>query len=340
MKDFAVGVDVGNYDTKSQNTITPSGYTDYISKPLMASEMLFYNGKYYVPSLEERLPYVMNKTQNDQALILTLFGIAKEILYYFRENPNYKGKIQSTAQLQEEVNNIETISLGVGLPPGHLDSLSEDTERYYLDTMGNGIKFSYKDNKLKDAVIEFNFKLNNFKIFPQDFSAVLMNDKLTIPSSFSKYVVIGVGGYTVDIIPVIDRQSNVERCTSLNLGTRPMYESIMNKVQAGTGISISERSIEDVLFNRPHILDDKVVNIIKDVAATHSSLIINRCHQTGIEFSENPIVFVGGGALLLRPFFESNELIKKCEFVDSVNGNAQHFAKFLVAGLKSSKKQD
>ncbi len=330
MKDFAVGVDVGNYDTKSQHTITPSGYSSYSNKPLMAKETLFYDGIYYVPSLEERLPYVMDKTANNQALILTLFGIAKEILYYFNNNPNYKDKLATHAELQEEIRKIESISIGVGLPPGHIDKLSENTEKYYNDVMKNGISFWYKNTSMED-IITFNFKLSKVKVFPQDFSAVLINKDLAIPTTYQKYVVVGIGGYTVDVVPVIGGESEATKCKSLNLGTRTMYEEIISKVLSATGTNITERSIEDVFFDRPNILDEEIVNIIKNVAEERSALIVNRCQQAGIEFSENPVVFVGGGSLLLKNYLTKNRLIKKSEFVESVYKNAENYAKFLQA---------
>ena len=76
---FYLGIDVGNYDTKSQHTTTPSGYDGPTpEKPLLAEEYLCYNGQYYV-STTTRFAYEKDKTRNERALILTLFAIANEI---------------------------------------------------------------------------------------------------------------------------------------------------------------------------------------------------------------------------------------------------------------------
>ena len=75
---MTIGVDVGNFDTKSKNTSTVSGYTVYESEQLLANKVLEYDGKYYVESIDNRLPFVEDKTAKDQCLILTLIAIAKE----------------------------------------------------------------------------------------------------------------------------------------------------------------------------------------------------------------------------------------------------------------------
>ena len=38
-----IGVDVGNFDTKTQNTVIPSGFVSYTDAPYKAKECLFLN---------------------------------------------------------------------------------------------------------------------------------------------------------------------------------------------------------------------------------------------------------------------------------------------------------
>ena len=38
--------------------------------------------------------------------------------------------------------------------------------------------------------------------------------------------------------------------------------------------------------------------------------------------SRIPVIFVGGGSILLRPFFEASPLVAKATFVDAANANA------------------
>ena len=82
-KQLIIGVDVGNYNTKSQNTVIPSGYEGpFLEATILGGYErgnLKWNGLYYIHS-SKRLPYLADKTKDDRCIILTLMSISKEIL--------------------------------------------------------------------------------------------------------------------------------------------------------------------------------------------------------------------------------------------------------------------
>ena len=168
-----VGVDVGNSDTKSQNTSIISGYQVYSTRPTIAKKILEYKGLFYVPSIEFRFPPKIDKTEDDHCLILALFSIGEEILY------TLKNKNVSTDKIQEEISKITSIKLGVGLPPGHMNNNgAENLSKYYKNALSDTIKFNY-------CGYDFSFVLDNIKVFPQDFVACYYQDnKLTIPKLY------------------------------------------------------------------------------------------------------------------------------------------------------------
>ena len=120
-KSFYVGLDVGNYSTKTSNTTTTSGYKQYAEKPYGAANILKYDGVYYVPTLKP-LSYLKDKTSNDRCLILSLLGIAQEILLAAKNEKD----------VQAAITDVTDLYLGVGLPPAHMSSLSENLENYYI----------------------------------------------------------------------------------------------------------------------------------------------------------------------------------------------------------------
>lgn len=309
----SIGVDVGNDSTKSQNTTTPSGYKKQTIKPGIADEWLYYKDMYYIPTTE-RFAYSMDKTENGHALILTLFAIAKEILYTV--NQKYEAK---TVSIQELVNQYHNINLGIGLPPGHFDSLSVKTKDYYQEVFKDGVEFVYND-------IQFKIYLKNLKIFPQDFMAVWKNPDSQIVKEYDKYYIIGIGGYTVDII-LYNGKVEPDNCRSLEMGTSVMYENIIKEVLKA-GVSVSADGVERVLRGKKHILSEEIVNIIKANAQTHTEAIIDACKTAKVTFSEAPVVFFGGGCLLLREYLEKNKDINVCEFIENVNANAYYYAMF------------
>lgn len=79
MEQTYIGVDVGNYDTKTALSSTPSGYSKSEDKPFGVKECIFYNGMYYAPS-ERRFPYTKDKTKDERAFILSLLELQRKLL--------------------------------------------------------------------------------------------------------------------------------------------------------------------------------------------------------------------------------------------------------------------
>lgn len=314
---ISIGVDVGNHGTKTQHTATPSGYKIQTMKPIMAEEWLFYEGEYYVVTTE-RFAYTMDKTENGHALILTLFGIAKEIIYMVEQTYEYKnGKVD----IQELVNRYHTINLGIGLPPGHFDNLARKTKTYYEEVFGDEIKFVYND-------INFRIHLNKLKIYPQDFMAVYKNPNSELAKNYDKYYIIGIGGYTVDIIEVNNNKVEPDSCRSLPMGTIVMYENMVKEVLKA-GVSVSHDGIERVLRGKQHILSDQVVEIIRKNAELHTAAIIDACKTANVKFAEAPVIFFGGGCLLLEEYLKNNKNIVKSEIIEDIHANAIYYAAFI-----------
>ncbi len=314
MDQMIFGIDVGNYNTKSQNTTMASGYEEYLSKPLLAERILEYEGKYYVPNIDNRIPYKIDKTENDQYLVLTLMSIAEEILFVLKRD----GKIQDA---QAEISKIKSIKLGVGLPPGHFNHYAKKTSDYYLDRMKSGISFRY-------AEYDFSFRLDKVRVMPQDVIAVYKNKQLEIPFKYDKYYIIGIGGGTVDLIPIIQKKPDVNNCYSLEEGTRIMYNHAIGEVQRHTGEMLTESDIESVLLGRPNVLPEDVVKIIKKAARDHTAKILDKCKQHGARLKMAPAVFFGGGCLLFKEYLEEKRggALSEFEILEDVNANAKNYA--------------
>ena len=310
MQTIKLGVDVGNYDTKTQNCTVASGYKKYDTKPEIATKILSYKGAYYVPDINERMPYVADKTQNDQCLILTLFGIAEELISVAREaNPK---------AIQEELNKYDHIKLGLGLPPGHFNALSKKTLDYYHEKLDGKIEFSYKK-------YNFAFEVDAIRLFPQDFVAVYKNQACETAKK-KRYYIVGIGGGTVDVVPVLNGQPDVNNCFSLEMGTRVMYRKICADVQRQFGEMLDESLVEDVLRGEDTVLPQKMKEVIIDDAKEHFDNIVNGCIQQGVKLSLYPTVFFGGGCLLLKNYIENDDKLTEAEIISDVHANAKAYA--------------
>ena len=319
----SIGIDVGNYDTKSQNTTTPSSFKTGHTKDLLSQESVFYNGVYYSVT-DARNNQQLDKTKNGYCIAISLFAIAKEIIWQLTEEykSSHNGNLPSNSYLQMSIDKISGITLGVGTPAGHYSALKAKMEDCYNTAFKNGIEFTYND-------FSFNLRLEKpVCVYPQDFAAVAFNDSVETVREFNEYYIIGIGGGTTDVIPVKDGIPQTDICRSLAAGTTIMYEYIISALQRETGKTMGYSSIESVLLERNNLIDEKRKEIIRRAYMDFINKMVDDLVHLGLDLESIPSVFVGGGALLMKPALEANSLFVKTEFVTDVRANAKYYASF------------
>lgn len=167
-----IGIDHGFKNMKTAHHVFPTALTKLAVRPDDLSEVIEYNGQYYTLN-GSALVSVDNhdKIQNLDFYILTLVAIAKEL-------KSRNGK-------QSHI-----IRIAAGLPQKWYLSQKQAFKKYL--SRESIVKFEYEGNKYK-------VEITNVNIFAQGYAAVL--PKLT--SYKGKYfVIVDIGGETVDIIPV------------------------------------------------------------------------------------------------------------------------------------------
>lgn len=322
---FILGVDVGNYDTKSQHTTAPSGFEGPTpEKPLLAGEYLEVNGKYYIPTTE-RFAYEKDKTRSERCLILTLFSIAKEIYYTVSKSR----EDLSHEDVQRLISNIKEIALGVGLPPTHYTKARiEELISYYKKHLGNGIHFVWND-------FDFNITMKKCRVYPQGGSAATEPENI-FRTKYPTYYVIDIGGYTVDVLKFTDNQID-GKWTSKEEGVLILFDDIVSKIQTNFDITLDNTLLEDILGGKETILPKEVLSFIYENVQNHANMIVDIARQLGVEFKAYPVLFGGGGSLLLHDFILKNDLINQNAtiFLSDPCANAKGYGRFLKQELAS-----
>lgn len=111
---MVISIDHGNKQIKTVHKVFVSGLVESDVRPALGEEYILYNDRYY--SLTgHRLAYRRDKSKDESFFLLTLFGVAYEILATGEYTPG-----QTT-----------TVDLLIGLPPAHYGALYHDFETYF-----------------------------------------------------------------------------------------------------------------------------------------------------------------------------------------------------------------
>ena len=308
-----IGVDNGNSQTKTANVVFPSGTVLHDTYPEFSNEVISYDGKFYTISSKRSRVY-KDKTTSRETFILTLFGIAKEL--------EYRGIVSD---------DVIEIALGVGLPwQNSLNKKNLEKFRNYFLSFGDIIEFSYNKRPIK-------IRFTDVVVGAQGLAVTL--DMTKIFNEYSRVFILDIGGYTLDCILVTKAGVSTEYTISKPMGVIYFMNKVKYRVLETYDQVIEDVHIMDVLYDRPNVLDEGVVEIIREEAQKYPLELVNSFYEDGIDLQTNPVVFVGGGSIMLRDYLSSSEYIKMPFFNDNVRCNALGYETMVKATLERKAKK-
>ena len=291
-----IAMDHGNKQTKlvrSEPFI--SGLSESEVRPFGA-DVLKYGDKYYQIS-DQRIPYRRDKTEDDRFFILTLFGIAKEIEATGAYTPG-----------------IIRVQLAVGLPPAHYGAQSKKFIQYF--SRRGVISFTYRSKP-------YSILIDDVACYPQSYAAAvsMLQTLTTVPLA----LVVDIGGYTLDYIQIKKGRSDLVSCDSLENGVIMLYNKISSKVRAAQDILISEEEIDTILKGQPVQGLQEVVKVVEQCAQEFVSDLLSALRERQMELRTIPVIFVGGGSILLKQHIEKSGKVAHPVFVEDIRANVKGY---------------
>ena len=298
-----IAIDHGNYSIKTPHYVFLAGLSEHTVRPLFTDEALEYEGRFWTLS-GRRLSYMRDKTQDDRYFILTLFAIGKEL---------------ANKELGTEPVHID---LAVGLPPEHFGVLKERFVRY-LKREGE-VHFDY-GGRAYDVVIR------NVMVYPQAYAAAVLQSSQVLRES--NLFLVDIGGYTTDVLLLRRGRPDLQFCRSLESGIITMNNEIIRKIGAQYDLRLEDEHISTVLRGSTSLLPEEVQREIRTEAENHAKDILDQLRELQVDLRVNPVRFLGGGSMLLKPFLEASPLVGRAEFSDSPCDNAVGYEMLARAAL-------
>ena len=266
MKQIKLGIDNGNYNTKSSEYLLyASGFTMSDREFITNDMQLFYDGVYYAIG-GKRMAFQQDKAKEQDTFILTLPSIAHTM---------------SKAGVSEA-----EIILGVGLPIDIFGTQKQAFREYFLR---DDMTFEFEG-------MRYYCHIADCKVFAQGHAALCRYYNTL--KGYTTITLVDIGGYTVDILSLRDFKVDRGSCGSLRNGTITLFNSIRGELQR-ENIILTDALIGDAIAGRiQHADREKITAIAERHVQHYYRELLNALRERGIDL-KLPTVFAGGGAELL-----------------------------------------
>ncbi len=303
MSELVLGVDVGFGNTKSANSIFSSGVTKHkVMPPINTRVLETTSGIYSVGHPKNTIQE--SKTIDETTLVLTEAAIAEEMK-----------RLDITRA---------DIHLGVGVPLTRMGAEKQPLIDYY--TKNRRLCFKYEG-------IPYSINLLSVNVFPQGYAGVVNYMK-----SFKKVaLVIDMGSWTVDILPLKEGQPDLSQCKSLPLGTITCMHTINENLRESFNGEADEIHLKEVMITgTSNELPDKYLKVIRDGLYTYVDSIMGQLRALQFNLDTTQLIFVGGGATIIKHFLDTNKY-PNASIIDDVFINAKGYENLIRFKIRQGK---
>ena len=283
---IVIGIDHGFGDIKTRNCCFSTGIDKVPSPPIVYDNVLEYmNCCYHIGG--DRLKIQESKTENDNYYILTLAAIAKEL------------KIRGIKSGR--------IVLAVGLPIGRFASEKSKFINYL--NKNKMIRFKYER-------VPYEIILDKVLVYPQCFSAIVER----LPELNGLAYVVDIGSWTIDTLKVLNRTPDESGCSSSPEGVITCIHKIQDVCDEKLNCKLDEHLIKEYMMYGKVSLNQDFTDIIDNELTKYTERILRTLIENGINTKVTPIIFVGGGANLVKNY--GGLIQKNISYVEDVKANA------------------
>ena len=302
MRDLEIiAIDHGWSMCKTPNDIYISGVSEITTEPAYFDNILEYKGRYFKVGTD-RLEVKATKVETPDYYYLTLAGIAKEL------------KLRNKTEAR--------VVLSVGLPASRYGDEKNEFIKYLKQN--DEVYFKFEQTK-------YHIWIDRILVYPQCYAAVV--DRLAMFGP--KVVVVDIGSWTIDIIPVVNKKPDEAGTDSIQQGIITCMRNINKQCVRQLGEKIDEELIKEYMISHKSSLPDEYIQIMNQEISSFISMVINSLREEKYSLKTTPFVFVGGGAVVMKNFGSFNQ--NNFSFNTDICANAKGFE--TLAKITMSKEQ-
>ena len=290
MRDLEIiAIDHGWSMCKTPNDIYISGVSEITTEPAYFDNILEYKDRYFKVGTD-RLEVKATKVETPDYYYLTLAGIAKEL------------KLRNKTEAR--------VVLSVGLPASRYGDEKNEFIKYLKQN--DEVYFKFEQTK-------YHIWIDRILVYPQCYAAVVDRIAMFGP----KVVVVDIGSWTIDIIPVVNKKPDEAGTDSIQQGIITCMRNINKQCVRQLGEKIDEELIKEYMISHKSSLPDEYIQIMNQEISSFISMVINSLREEKYSLKTTPFIFVGGGAVVMKNFGSFNQ--NNFSFNTDICANAKGF---------------
>ena len=182
---------------------------------------------------------------------------------------------------------------------------------YYLKN--RRLIYKYED-------VQYSVTILSVDVFPQGYAGVV-----SFMKDFHKSaLVIDIGSWTVDILPINEFVPDQTRCKSLPLGTITCMNEINEALRQNLGQEADETTIKEVMIYGTSDIPSEYLNIIKTGLSIYAANLMDQIRALNFNSDLTQFIFIGGGATIINHFLPAEDK-KNALILDDVSINAKGY---------------
>ena len=149
----------------------------------------------------------------------------------------------------------------------------------------------------------------------------------------NKVLVVDIGSWTVDIMPIINHTPDESVCVTKPSGFITCIQQINKECVRQIGAEVDEYDIQKLLTSGGADLPDEYREIIEKEIRAYCQQVYHYIRELGYNMDLTPVILVGGGAGVMKQYGGLSQ--KNITYVEDICANAKGYEMLGNAYLKA-----
>ena len=142
---------------------------------------------------------------------------------------------------------------------------------------------------------------------------------------YDRVLTVDIGGFTLDYLLLRGGRPDLSVCESLEKGVIRLYNDVISRINSEKDILLEEQDVDRIIQGKRTDYSQGIIEVVESMTKTYVEDIIGTLRERGLDLKTGCVVWIGGGAMLLKKYLESSSRVGRSIFVEDICANAKGY---------------